>query len=264
MLITSFQNPKVKFIEKLEKAKNRSESRLFVVEGFREIQLALESNYSIFQLFYCEEILIKDSRNSIFELVSQHDLEIHQLSVEVYRKLAYRDNKDGLLAVFRARETSLSALILPENPLIIVVESVEKPGNLGAILRTADAAKVDAVIVCDALTDVYNPNVVRSSIGCLFTNQIAIASAVDVLKYLKENNIKSYAAALTAVEFYHHKNYNKATAFIMGTEAWGLSSFWLENADEEIKIPMLGKIDSLNVSTSAAILVFEAKRQRGF
>lgn len=264
MLITSFQNPKIKFIEKLEKAKNRAEYGLFVVEGFREIQLALEANYSLFQLFYCEEIIAKDATNSIFKMFSDTDVEMHQLSIELYRKLVYRENKDGLLAVFYTKVNFLSDLILPEKPLLIVVESVEKPGNLGAILRTADAAKVDAVIVCDPLTDLFNPNVIRSSIGCLFTNQVVVASSLEVYEFLKAKKITTYAAALTAKEYYQNKNFKEATAFVMGTEAWGLSSFWLENADEEIKIPMLGKIDSLNVSTSTAVLVFEAKRQRGF
>ena len=149
-------------------------------------------------------------------------------------------------------------------PLILVLEAVEKPGNLGAVLRTADAAKVDAVIICDPLSDLYNPNTIRSSIGCIFTNQVVSCNSSEAIAWLREMNIPTYAAELTATDFYHETDLSGPIALIMGTEATGLSRLWLDGAEHRIKIPMLGRIDSLNVSISAAVLVFEAMRQRGF
>jgi TrmH family RNA methyltransferase len=187
-----------------------------------------------------------------------------KITKQVFDKLAYRENRDGLIALVQATYKSLADIKLSANPLIIVLESIEKPGNLGAILRTADAAYVDAVIVCDKKTDIFNPNVIRSSLGCVFTNQVVTCSADECLTWLEEKKIKSYAAALTATKFYHQADFKNASAIFMGTEADGLSDTILNNANQQIKIPMSGKIDSLNVSTSCSIIVFEAKRQRDF
>ena len=151
---------------------------------------------------------------------------------------------------------------LSADPLILVIEGVEKPGNLGAMLRTCDAVHVDAVIVCDTKTDIYNPNAIRSSIGTVFTNQIAVATTSDVIEYLREKGLTTYAADLTASESYYQKDFVRPSAIIVGDEATGLSAEWVEAADDRIKIPMLGRIDSLNVSVSAAVLLYEAIRQK--
>ena len=164
----------------------------------------------------------------------------------------------------KPKQHSLVDLSIKNNPFIIILEAVEKPGNLGAILRTADAAQVDAVIVCDPQTDVYNPNAIRSSVGCIFTVPVAVCSSTEALAWLKQQGITSYAAELQASEWYQDVNYTTPSAIVMGTEADGLTDFWLNNADKRIKIPMRGKIDSLNVSVSTAVITFEAMRQRGF
>jgi TrmH family RNA methyltransferase len=188
----------------------------------------------------------------------------YTVSKEVFDKMAYRENSDGCLAVAEIKNSVLSEIKLSDSPFIIVLEGIEKPGNLGAILRTADAAQVDAVIICDPKTDIYNPNVIRSSVGCVFTNQVVACTSEEALEYLTKNGISSYAAALTASDYYQKTDMAKSCAIVMGTEADGLSEFWLEKSDKQIKIAMRGKIDSLNVSTSCAVLVFEAMRQRGF
>ncbi len=261
LFISSISNSKIKAVQKLEKSGNRKESGLFTVEGKKEIELCAEAGYEITELYYCSE-LIKG------ELLTQktmaHKAQYIEITLPVFQKIAYRDSSDGYLAVVRSKYQSLDALKLSQVPLIIILESIEKPGNLGAILRTADAAQVDAVIVCDKKTDIFNPNTIRSSLGCVFTKQIVCCSNEECLSWLRTKNIRTYSAALTATEWYHEQNFSEATALVFGTEAEGLSKFWLEKCDQQIKIPMQGKIDSLNVSGSCAIITYEARRQRGF
>jgi len=261
--ITSLQNPKIKNIIRLEKAKEREEQNLFLIEGLHEGIMAVRAGYQIHSIFYCPDII---AARDIEKLVSKAGLSegIFEITKEVYQKIAYRTGTEGLCILARPVKQKLNELRLSQVPLILVLEAVEKPGNLGAILRTADAAGLDAVIICDPKTDFYNPNVVRSSIGCLFTVQTASCTNEEALDFLNTHGIKAYAAALTAEHFYQETDFDKPSAIIMGTESTGLSDFWLYKSEKQIKIPMLGKIDSLNVSTSAAILVFEAMRQRGF
>jgi TrmH family RNA methyltransferase len=256
--IASLQNTRVKNVVALtEKSKERKQTGLFVVEGAREIGIAIKGGYTIQTLFVYPPLLPSDWTMPKIE-------NVFEVSQAVFEKMAYRKGSDGLIAILKQKELILENLSLPENPFVIVLESVEKPGNLGAILRTADAAKVDAVIVCDPQTDVYNPNAVRSSIGCLFTQQIACCSSEDALNYLKQQGVKILAAELEASQWYHETDMRRASAVVMGTEADGLTDFWLANADARIKIPMRGIIDSLNVSVSTAVITFEAMRQRDF
>jgi TrmH family RNA methyltransferase len=180
----------------------------------------------------------------------------------VYHKLAYRESTEGIIAVAKSKSLALKDIKLPENPLIIVLEAIEKPGNVGAILRTADAANVDAVLIANPKSDLYNPNTVRSSVGCLFTNQIAAGSSEEIIVFLKEKNISIYSATLQNSTVYYTKDFSQPTALVVGTEATGLSQIWRTEATQNIIIPMEGKIDSMNVSVAAAILLFEAKRQR--
>ncbi len=244
----------------LEKPRERRKQCLFMVEGKREIQLALEAGYKIGNLFYCEDII---SRREIDQLGFQDKL-IIPVAIEVFEKIAIRESTGGMIAVAEQKVHGLSQITLSKNPLILVLEAVEKPGNLGAILRTADAAAVDAVIICDPLTDFYNPNVIRSSVGCVFTNQLAACSSEEAIAWLKKNNIAIYCTYLKAARPYHEVDFKKPSAIVMGTEATGLSDTWVKNAEANIIIPMGGKIDSLNVSNATAIVAFEARRQRNF
>lgn len=259
--ITSVQNPFIKSIIQLqEKAKARKQSGLFIIEGRREIQLAIKGGYQIEQLLFLPEMIAKEE----FLLISKNAVELIEISKEVYQKIAYRDTTEGVIAVAHAKSFLLSNLQLSENPLILVVESIEKPGNLGAMLRTADAAHIDAVLVADPKTDLYNPNMVRSSVGCLFTNQIAVGTTDEIIDFLEANSISFYSATLQNSTSYHTQDYTQPTALVVGTEATGLTQKWRDRATQNIIIPMQGEIDSMNVSVAAAILLFEAKRQREF
>lgn len=258
--ITSTQNPKVKSVLALEKPRERRKQGLFVIEGQKEIGLALEAGYKIGNLFFCEEIISLPE----VEKFAQPGQQLIPVSREVFEKLVMREGSGGLLAVAEQKTHPLSQLKLSASPLLLIVESVEKPGNLGAILRTADAAGIDAVIICDPQTDFYNPNVIRSSIGCVFTKQVASATSAETIAWLHKNGIKIYCTYLKASVAYHTVDFTQPSAIVMGTEATGLSDLWVENSTANIIIPMAGKIDSMNVSTAAAVVVFEAKRQRGF
>ncbi|WP_396139968.1 TrmH family RNA methyltransferase [Flavobacterium sp.] len=256
--ITSVQNPFIKSLIQLqEKAKARKQSGSFLIEGMREIELAIKGNYEIETILFLPELV---SNNQITKF-TDNPIEITK---EVYQKLAYRDTTEGILAVAKTKSLQLADLKLSENPLILVMEAIEKPGNIGAVLRTCDAAKIDAVIIANPKTDLYNPNIVRSSVGCLFTNQIATGSTEEVIDYLIQKNINFYSATLQNSTSYHTQNYTLPTALVVGTEATGLSELWRKKATQNIIIPMQGEIDSMNVSVAAAIMIFEAKRQRGF
>lgn len=258
--ITSTQNPKIKSLLALEKPRERRKQGLFVIEGHREIRLALEAGYKIGNLFFCEEII---SRQALDALQTENKLLI-PVSPEVFEKIAVRESSGGVLAVAEQKINTLDKIKLTPNPLIVVLEGVEKPGNLGAILRTADAAGADAVIVCDPQTDFYNPNVIRSSIGCVFTRQIASATSSETIDWLRKNKVRILCTYLKASKPYHQEDYAGATAIVMGTEAVGLTDQWVNASDANIIIPMSGSIDSMNVSTATAVVVFEAKRQRNF
>lgn len=263
--ITSAQNPKVKSVLALgEKSRQRRGSGLFTVEGRRELGLCLAAGYSIRSLYVCGEILGADTLEDIVSqsVKSNPDCQVIQIPPYVYDKIAYRGGTEGVLAVAGCKERSLGDIALGENPLVIVLESVEKPGNLGAVLRSADAAGVDAVLVCDPLTDLYNPNLIRASVGTLFSLQIVSCSSDEAIKWLKDNGLKIFTAQLQDSSWYYDTDMRGGSAIVMGTESTGLTDKWREAADAHIKIPMLGSIDSLNVSVSAAILLYEAVRQR--
>lgn len=260
--ITSLQNPRIKQVVMLQqKSKERIKQNLIVVEGCREIRWAIEAGFKAKSVFFCQELLNRESSDVLNLLDPGIQTEV---SREVFGKIAYREGSDGLLLLLAPINYRLDELILSENPLIIVLESVEKPGNLGAILRMADAAKVDAILICDQLTDIYNPNVIRSSIGCAFTKQVVACTTEEAVAWLKTKKIKTFAAALTAQKYYHQVDLTIPAAIVMGTEADGLTDKWLNSVDEGIIIPMLGKHDSLNVAMATAIITFEALRQRSF
>tara|TARA_R110002073_G_scaffold205294_3_gene365002 strand:+ start:22915 stop:23721 length:807 start_codon:yes stop_codon:yes gene_type:complete len=263
--ISSVQNSFIKELVQLkEKSRNRKNSGQFLIEGQREIELALKGNYELETILYYPKLFSEEELNKQLNELINHP-EIISISKEVYQKLAHRETTEGVLAVAKTKSLELSNLnIDTENPLILIAEAPEKPGNIGALLRTADAANIDAVIIANPKTDMYNPNIIRSSVGCVFTNQIATGSTNEVIDFLKENNINIYCAALQASVDYHTQDYTKPTAIVVGTEATGLSDEWLQHSTQNIIIPMQGQIDSMNVSVAAGILIFEAKRQRGF
>ncbi|MBS1490228.1 MAG: RNA methyltransferase [Bacteroidetes bacterium] len=255
--ITSSQNPKIKSLLALEKPRERKNRQLFLIEGKREILWALEAGYTIESIFFCEEII---ALSEISDLLKK---DLIPVSKEVFEKIAVRESSGGLIAVAKQKTHLLTQIELRKNPLVLILEAVEKPGNLGAILRTADAAAVDAVIICDPQTDFYNPNVIRSSVGCVFTNQLAAVSSDEAIAWLKINQIKIFCTSLQASRPYHQIDFTQPSAIVLGTEATGLSDIWTKNSDANIIIPMQGKIDSMNVSNAAAVVVFEALRQRG-
>jgi TrmH family RNA methyltransferase len=258
IVITSTQNPKIKGLLALEKPRERRKQQLFLIEGKREIQWALEAGYKIGNLFYCEEII---SLAALGKNMTEGRTVI-PVTPEVFEKIAVRESSGGVVAVAEMKMHLLSDLHLPERPLILILEAVEKPGNLGAILRTADAAGVHAVIICDPLTDFYNPNVIRSSVGCVFTVPIVAATTEDTLAWLRAQQIHIYCTYLQAAQPYTQIDYTASSAIVLGTESTGLSPEWIRNSDANIIIPMHGKIDSMNVSNAAAVIVFEARRQR--
>lgn len=260
--ITSVQNPFIKNLLKLqEKARERKKQGIFFFEGLREIKLAIQSNYQINTVLVFDDLLDKE----YLKKINFNDVEIIKISKEIYKKLAYRDSTEGILAVAKSKKFLLNEIKFKnKNPLILIAEGIEKPGNIGAILRTADAANLDAVFIANPKSDLYNPNIIRSSVGCLFTNQIAVGSSEEIITFLSKNNINIYSATLQNSNEYYKESYTEATAIVVGTEATGLSKIWREKATQNINIPMQGKIDSMNVSVAAAIVIFEAKRQREF
>ena len=260
--ITSIQNPFIKSLVLLhEKSKFRKQTGTFLIEGKREIELALKGNYEIETILFLPEII---SQSQIMTLMQNKVIDLIEINKDVYKKLAYRDTTEGIIAVAKSKSLLLADLKLSKNPLILIAESPEKPGNIGAILRTADAANLDAVIIANPKSDLYNPNVVRSSVGCLFTRQIATGTTSEIITYLKSQKIDFYCATLQDSVSYHTQDFKTPTAIVVGTEDTGLTEEWRENSIKNIIIPMQGEIDSMNVSVAAAILIFEAKRQRGF
>ena len=263
--IHSLQNSLVKKILLLkDKGRERKKTGLFVLEGLRETKLALIKDYEIETLLFAPHLI---STEAIQEFIAPFNrrTELISISKEVYQKLAYRDSTEGIVAIAKHKLHSLNILSFKnKNPLVLIAEAPEKPGNIGALLRTADAAAVDAVIIANPRGDIYNPNIIRSSVGCIFTTKIGMGSTEEVIQFLNDQNINIYCAALSASKNYTDINFKMASAIVMGTEATGLSNTWLDASLQNIIIPMSGEIDSMNVSVSAAILIFEAKRQRNW
>lgn len=255
-MITSTQNQRIKHLLLLQqKSAQRRADGLFVVEGRREVEHCLEAGFTLRSAFVCEEI-------AEAPLSLPKDVEVVPVSRNVYERIAYRGGTEGIVAVVEVRKAELNDLKLSSSPLIVVLESVEKPGNLGAVLRSADAAGADALIVCDPLTDLYNPNLIRSAVGALFTVPCVACSTEECISFFKEKGIQILTAQLQDSKLYYDTPMTGPTAIVMGTEATGLTDQWREAADAHIRIPMLGQLDSLNVSVSAAILLYEAVRQR--
>lgn len=265
--VSSPQNPKIKELAALyEKSSKRRGRGLFVVEGVREFRHCVEAGYVPETLFLSSSIS-NEKETGVDEILSMAEkanpsCTVIDIPASLYEKVAYRGSTEGLIAEVRTVPHGLDTLSLGESPLVMVLESVEKPGNLGAVLRSADAAAADAVIICDPLTDIYNPNLIRASLGAVFTVPVAVCTSEDAIKFLKSRNIRIYTAQLQDSEWYYETDMTQGTALVMGTESTGLTQIWRDNADAHIRIPMCGRLDSLNVSVSAAVLLFEAVRQR--
>lgn len=262
--ITSPQNSLIKELILLkDKSRVRKKTKYFLIEGQREISLAISGKYIIEKILFDNSIISKTIIEENFEYLNS---EIIEVSTDIYEKLTYRSSTEGIIAVAKVKELSLDNIEFnTTTPLILVVEAPEKPGNIGAILRTADAANVDAVLIANPKTDMYNPNIIRSSVGCVFTNQIAVGSTTEIIEFLQKKNIAIYCAALlNSSKEYHTIDFTTPCAIVVGTENTGLSVDWINNSTKNIIIPMQGVIDSMNVSVSAGILIFEAKRQRDF
>ena len=262
--ISSMQNPKVRRLLLLQqKAAERRKTGLFVVEGQRETSRCAEAGYEIDAAFVCPQVqqVTEVMLSPILSALAERN-RLFEVSPEVYEKIAYRGTTEGIIAEVRMRHMTLDGLQLKENPLLVVLEQVEKPGNVGAILRSADAAGVDAVIVCDPRTDLFNPNLIRSSVGGFFSVPCVACSSEECIAYLKAHGIQILTAQLQDSWLYYDTDMRRPTAIVMGTEATGLTQTWRKAADAHIRIPMLGSVDSLNVSVSAAILMYEAVRQK--
>ncbi|MBR7157326.1 MAG: RNA methyltransferase [Bacteroidales bacterium] len=274
--ITSAQNPKLKeVVQLLEKSKARRERGLFVVEGVREVAACIKNGYRVKSLFFNGSLFSLQQIEELVDLTAgsregrdgamEREVSVFSLSGQAYSKIAYRESTEGVVAVVQEKRLALDDVKFGrkwERPLVLVVERVEKPGNLGALLRTADACGIDAVLVCDPLTDLYNPNLIRSSLGGIFTNQVVACSNEEALAWLKKNGITIFTAQLQDSKWYYDTDMEQPTAIVMGIESTGLTDFWRNEAKAKIKIPMLGELDSLNVSVSAAVLCYEAVRQR--
>ncbi len=261
-IITSPQNPRIKRLMQLQqKSSERRAEGLFVVEGARELMHCIEAGYTVETIYFLPR-LASNLPPTVARFIEQNPQRSLAVSETVYEKIAYRGSTEGVLAEVVARNISLDELVLPADPLLVVLEGVEKPGNIGAVLRSADAAGVHAVILCDTPTDLYNPNLIRSSLGALFTVPCLACTSEQCIRFLKQNSIQILTAQLQDSALYYDTDMRRPTALVMGTEATGLTDQWRQAADAHIRIPMLGQLDSLNVSVSTAILLYEAVRQR--
>lgn len=260
--ITSLQNSGVKQCVKLRQRSHRDDLDLMLIEGYREILRAIDNKHNPLQLYICRELFQGTNEDALISRCTDSGSEILECSEPVFKKISYRDRPDGLLAVAPQIHHALEDIQLSATPFLVVAESIEKPGNLGTILRSADAAGADAVIVCDRCTDINNPNVVRASTGTLFSVKTVECSTDEALAYLSEHKITIASATPHSDELYTNANMAQPLALILGAEQYGLSETWLTHCDLKVKIPMLGQADSLNVASAATILIYEAVRQR--
>lgn len=264
--VTSLQNPRIKRAAKLFDRRDRNETGEFLIEGYRELKRAADNNIGFQTLFICPKLFLGCNENALIDQICVQKVEVIVCDENAFKKISYRDRPDGLIAIARQMKKSLNDLIglLSEkkDPFLIVAEAIEKPGNLGTILRSADAAGVDGVIVCDRCTDIYNPNVVRASVGTLFTIPVVEASSQETLTWLQKRKIKVVAATPSAEQEFTESNLPESIAIAVGTEQLGLSEIWMKAADLKVRIPMRGIADSLNVATATTLLLYEVVRQR--
>lgn len=259
--ITSIKNPRIKHLLELQtKSRVRRKEGLFVIEGLLEVERAATAGYIFKDVYFNNKLIDAATAGKYCKSGNQPVI----LSPEVYEKVTYRQSTGGIITIAHAQSHTLEDFNLSANPLLLITEAVEKPGNIGALVRTADAAGADGLIICDPKTDIYNPNIIRASTGGIFTVPLAVAETDTVIQWVRSKKIRIYCTALGASSRYDKVDYTKPSAIVMGTEATGLSEKWLSASDQNIIIPMQGNLDSLNVSVSAAVVIFEAARQRDF
>ncbi|MBW3599707.1 MAG: RNA methyltransferase [Planctomycetes bacterium] len=261
-LITSVQNPRIKAAARLRDSRARRKAGRFLIDGAREISRAIGAGVTVHEAFICPELCDSPERQEAARLAEESAAETFHVTPAVFAKLAFGDREEGTVLVAATPQRTLADLQLPANPLIAVLEGVEKPGNFGAVLRTADAAGVSAVIAADGSHDVYNPNVIRASLGAVFTLPVCAADSSTTLDRLRSQRIAIYAARVGAGRLYTDADFRGPAAIILGSEAHGLSEVWRGDDITSIELPMHGVVDSLNVSAAAAVLVYEALRQR--
>ncbi|MDP8212301.1 MAG: RNA methyltransferase [Candidatus Zapsychrus exili] len=259
--ITSVQNDRIKKVVRLRNHKDRLKLGLTIVEGRREVQQALDAKCDFKEFYICKDFLV-DADHKIIDAISKLKIDCFEVTDDVFNKISYGDRKEGIVAICVPKVADIKSIAFKKDAFVLVVESVEKPGNLGAILRSCDGAGVDLIIISDEKTDIFNPNVIRSSLGTVFTQKVIASSNEDTYEYLKSNKIKIAAATPHSKSSYTKADLNGSLAIVVGSEQDGLSDFWIKKSDMKLKIPMKGCADSLNVSTSTAILLYEALRQR--
>jgi len=260
--ITSLQNPRVKNARRLRHGRHRQRQGRILIDGAGELARAIRAGANLREVFVCERLCTGDEERALLEMLPQSDAEIIQVSKPVFEKLAFGHRAEGVLGVAETPRQMLNDLLLPQNPLVAVLEGVQKPGNIGAVLRSADAAGVSAVIAADAGTDLYNPNAIRASLGAIFTVPICAADTAEILDWLRRHELAVLAARTDGSVAYTEIDYRRPTAIVLGSEAEGLSDAWQGENLTAVRLPMLGAADSLNVSVTAAVLFYEALRQR--
>ena len=262
MEITSLQNPRIKSVVKLRKHSVRRKEEKILIEGFREILRSIEGGWPLEEFYYCRDLFLGENEDELLDHAREQGCQLYSCSEEVFRKIAYRDRPDGLIAI--APQGSMGFDDLPdlENPFFLVLSGIEKPGNLGTMLRSADGAGVDAVLLTDTVTDVFNPNAVRASVGTLFTVPLIECTREECLQYLRDQGIPVLATTPDGSKSLYETQLNGPVALVVGSEMLGLPDAWLEAADLRVQLPMLGQADSLNVSTAAGIVLYEVVRQR--
>ncbi|HWB08767.1 MAG TPA: TrmH family RNA methyltransferase [Pirellulales bacterium] len=262
MIITSLHNPRVKEAAKLRQRRDRDKQGRFLIDGARELGRAISAGVELVEAFVCESLCQSSEARRTLDLIERSAAVVLPVAPAVFARLAFGERAEGVLGVAATPRRSLAELALPSNPLVAVVEDVEKPGNLGAILRTADAAGVSAVVAVGGGTDLYNPNVIRASLGTVFTLPVCAASAEETLDFLRQRGVPVYAARLDGRLAYTEAALDQPAAIVLGSETSGLSEIWRGDDIVGLKLPMLGTADSLNVSAAAAVLFYEALRQR--
>ncbi len=262
MLLTSLQNPKIKYAKKLRNRRFREKENKTILEGYRELSRSFEYGMQIEECFYCPEMYLGENEDSLIQNFIKNDIKVYEVPSHILEKIAYRDKPEGLIAIAKTQKHSLEDIPIKKNGLYLIVEGIEKPGNLGSLLRSADAAGADGLIICNKCTDIYNPNVIRASTGALFAVPIAEATNEEALTWVNENKIITLAGTPHTDYIYSDYDMTQSLAILVGAEQYGLTDFWMNKSEKQVNIPMLGKIDSLNVATAATILLYEAARQR--
>lgn len=261
MLITSFQNPRIKSLVKLRNRRHRDEGGV-LIEGYKAVKLALENDFRLSEIYYCPELYLGSNEDDLVNQAIQSGAKAFETTPEIFTKVAYRDRPEGIIAITPQFHRKLEELPVNDHSLYLVAEAIEKPGNLGTMLRTADAAGVEGVIICDPITDIYNPNVVRASIGTLFTVPIAHCTTEEFFAWKQNNKVTLVATTPSTKKVFTDVDLTGKVALAVGTEQVGLPDYWIDNADEKVLIPMYGKADSLNAAASATLVLYESVRQR--